>query len=285
MSKILLGIVSFTLLSLSGCATNSKSQSTNVPVVYQGDSKVVIYRESGNNKKPITVFVQGRVASILMPNEYIELGNCARNLPISTRTDMNTDPKASIFAVNKGQTLYVRAIENNDGFGLEAIDTENAQKELKDNKFANHAVNRYVPDCVSGPTTTSEVIDLSSDVLFAFGKSTLSTEGVSVINKLAEDLKAKSVNLKKVFVEGYTDRIGSAQGNMRLSLARAQTVSNQLRAQGVTTMIEPRGMGSTQPVTTGCMGTRATPALVECLAPDRRVRIQLIGISNPNTTK
>ena len=50
MSKILLGIVSFTLLSLSGCATNSKSQSTNVPVVYQGESKVVIYRESGNNK-------------------------------------------------------------------------------------------------------------------------------------------------------------------------------------------------------------------------------------------
>ena len=198
---------------------------------------------------------------------------------------MNSDTETNAFPVNKGQTLYIRAVEDSRGFHLETMDAETAQSELKDNKFANHAVNRYVPNCTVAPVATSEVIDLSSDVLFAFSKSTLSTEGVSVINQLAEDLKAKSVNLKKVFVEGYTDRIGSTQSNMRLSLARAQTVSNQLRAQGVTTMIDPRGMGSTQPVTTGCMGARATPALVECLAPDRRVRIQLIGISNPNTTK
>ena len=268
-------------LGLTGCAHNSNKQSEITPLVYQGDSKVVIYRETASDKKPITVMAQGNIASVLLPEEYVELGNCARSLPISVRRDAEVNPQANMFAVGKNQTVYVKAIEGNGGFRLEQMDATTAQQELQDNKFANHAVNRYVPNCPIA--ASAEVIELSSDVLFAFGKATLSTEGVSVINKLAEDLKAKSVNLKKVFVEGYTDRIGSVQGNMRLSMARAKAVSNQLRAQGVMTMIEPRGMGSSQPVSTGCIGTRATPALTECLAPDRRVRIQLIGISNSNT--
>lgn len=78
-----------------------------------------------------------------------------------------------------------------------------------------------------------------------------------------------------ISVEGYTDRIGSAAYNQKLSPQRAESVKTYLvESKGIDpAKISAVGNGVSAPVTKPdeCRGTKRTPALVACLQPDRRV--------------
>lgn len=74
------------------------------------------------------------------------------------------------------------------------------------------------------------VIDFGDRARFAFGKSNLATEQEEVLRQfvpeilaLANDELGKRV-LKRVVVEGYTDKTGSYLSNLNLSLQRSQRV-------------------------------------------------------------
>jgi len=74
------------------------------------------------------------------------------------------------------------------------------------------------------------VIDFGDRARFAFGKSNLAAEQESVLRQfvpeiltLANDGLGKRV-LKRVVVEGYTDKTGSYLSNLNLSLQRSQRV-------------------------------------------------------------
>lgn len=74
------------------------------------------------------------------------------------------------------------------------------------------------------------VIDFGDRARFAFGKSTLTSDQESVLRHfvpeiliLANDDLGKRV-LKRVVVEGYTDKTGSYLSNLNLSLQRSQRV-------------------------------------------------------------
>ncbi len=80
-------------------------------------------------------------------------------------------------------------------------------------------------------------------------------------------------------VLGYTDRIGSEAYNQQLSEKRAQSVVDYLVAKGIPAgKISARGMGESNPVTGNtCDNVKARAALIDCLAPDRRVEIEVKG--------
>ena len=61
-------------------------------------------------------------------------------------------------------------------------------------------------------------------------------------------------------------------------LKRAQTVKSYLEQNGVTAPISAASAGETQPITTGCIGTKSTTELKACLQPDRRVTVEITGI-------
>ena len=70
-------------------------------------------------------------------------------------------------------------------------------------------------------------LNLDSKVLFDSGKSNLKSEGIDAIKELA-----KSIQILKrgsVIVEGHTDNVGSDDVNKKLSLARARSVSAELK--------------------------------------------------------
>lgn len=120
---------------------------------------------------------------------------------------------------------------------------------------------------------------LSADALFAFGRS-----GVADIKPNGRDELARiaaqisSAQDSQVTVVGHTDRIGSEDSNQRLSQARADTVRRLLADHGVTAgSIRAEGRGEAQPVTRDCADSLARSALVNCLAPDRRVEITVSG--------
>lgn len=70
-------------------------------------------------------------------------------------------------------------------------------------------------------------LNLDSKVLFETGKSILKPEGIAALQELAGSISV----LKKgnVIVEGHTDDVGSTDTNQKLSLARAKSVSAELK--------------------------------------------------------
>lgn len=119
-------------------------------------------------------------------------------------------------------------------------------------------------------------VELEADALFRFDSASLSDiVGRKALDKLAEEIINNEIKVDRIKVVGHTDRLGRDEYNFQLSEGRAATVADYLRLKGVQGLIDIEGKGASEPVTKGCEGQRATPALIECLQPDRRVSIEL----------
>ena len=122
-------------------------------------------------------------------------------------------------------------------------------------------------------------ITLSSDGMFAFGKSgfnDLQSAGQVRLRDLAVQLKTSFSKVKSVNIVGYTDRIGSVQSNMSLSRSCAETVKRFLMNEGIDgSLIRTEGAGSARPVSV-CPRV-ASPAVIACLLPNRRIEVFVNG--------
>ncbi|WP_219598611.1 porin OmpA [Aeromonas salmonicida] len=136
------------------------------------------------------------------------------------------------------------------------------------------------PEPVPEPVVVDKSFSLSSDVLFAFGKSNLKPEGVASLNTLYQQIVDVQPKDGSAVVVGYTDRIGSDGYNLKLSEARARTVADFLVGKGLPAgKVSIDGRGKAEPVTgTQCDGIKAKAQLIACLAPDRRVEVRVTGI-------
>ena len=133
------------------------------------------------------------------------------------------------------------------------------------------------PPPAPAPVITSQKITYQADALFDFDKAILKPAGKEKLDDLASKIEA--LNLEVVVATGYTDRIGSDKYNDRLSLRRAQAVKAYLVSKGVeANRIYTEGKGKRDPVTTGC-NQKNRKALISCLAPDRRVEVEVVGTS------
>lgn len=89
-------------------------------------------------------------------------------------------------------------------------------------------------------------VNLSSDVLFDFGKASLKPEAEPELQQAAETLKSKGKGI--IAIVGHTDNIGSDAANQKLSLQRAEAVRNYFKAQGIDLNYQVSGMGERQPL-------------------------------------
>jgi OmpA-OmpF porin, OOP family len=122
------------------------------------------------------------------------------------------------------------------------------------------------------PVDDAKTLDLSGDVLFEFDSSSLTARGLEVLGVLASNIAPGST----VTVVGHTDRIGTAQYNLKLSQQRAGAVGDYLNAKsGFKSKFIVQGVGATQPTegTKLCTGMKNFERYKACLAPDRRVVI------------
>jgi OOP family OmpA-OmpF porin len=141
------------------------------------------------------------------------------------------------------------------------------------------------PTPAPAPVVETKRFTLRSDVLFTFAKATLKPEGQQALDQLYSQLSSMDPKDGSVVVLGYTDRIGSEQFNQRLSEQRAQSVVDYLVSKGIpANKISARGMGKADPVTgSTCNSVKGRDALINCLAPDRRVEIEVKGIKDTVT--
>ncbi len=139
------------------------------------------------------------------------------------------------------------------------------------------------PVPVAKPKRCDGAITMRGDEHFVFGKAVLADPAATrarLENELRSRL-AQCATLEAVIVEGHTDRIGSQQANQRLSEQRAEAAKAVLvRDLGVPAdKIETLGMGKTLPVKS-CPDAqyKTQQALIDCLAPNRRVVINIRGV-------
>src|SRR6185503_15226048 len=131
------------------------------------------------------------------------------------------------------------------------------------------------------PRPVIQKLTLSTDVLLDFGKAELKDSGKARLDQLASEIKGADVD--EIIAVGHADRIASEDYNQKLSEARAQAVKDYLAQQGAkSNVITAQGKGESQPVTgDACKKLGAergnNKKLVDCLQPDRRVEIEVLG--------
>lgn len=113
-----------------------------------------------------------------------------------------------------------------------------------------------------------KVLDASQ--LFAFDSAVLTADGMAELDGLISQAGNAAGTIS---VTGHADRIGDEDYNMRLSEQRANAVADYMIGKGIAAgSISAMGKGESEPVVQ-CDDTN-WKALVECLAPNRRVVVE-----------
>lgn len=122
-------------------------------------------------------------------------------------------------------------------------------------------------------------IVLAGDALFKPGKAgikDLSVQGKQRLDDVAGRIKALG-EVEQIRIVGHADVTGKAASNQKLSEKRARSVKSYLVAKGVKPdVIITSGVGDTQPVVQ-CDPKLPKAKRVECLAPNRRVEIEVVA--------
>ncbi|MBI5793389.1 MAG: OmpA family protein [Rhodocyclales bacterium] len=129
----------------------------------------------------------------------------------------------------------------------------------------------------AAPKPAAQKVTLAADALFDFNKADLRSEGKAKLDKLAGDIKG--IKLEVIIAVGHADRFGTDAYNQKLSEKRAEAVKAYLVSKGVEpNRVYTEGKGEKQPVTKAdqCKGPKSKK-VIDCLQPDRRVEIEVIG--------
>lgn len=127
------------------------------------------------------------------------------------------------------------------------------------------------------PKPAAQKVTLAADALFDFNKATLRPEGKAKLDDLVA--KVKDIKLEVIIAVGHADRFGTDKYNQKLSEKRAEAVKAYLVSKGMEpNRVYTEGKGKKQPVTKKdqCKGPKSKK-VIECLQPDRRVEIEVIG--------
>ena len=127
------------------------------------------------------------------------------------------------------------------------------------------------------PAPKPTVVYLSSTELFEFNQATLTADAKKRLDEQVVAKLKSAGDIKYINVNGHADRLGSAQYNQKLSEKRAEAVRAYLVSKGANpSQVETFGFGKTAPVKS-CPDEKKRPALIECLAPNRRVVVEIQG--------
>lgn len=125
-------------------------------------------------------------------------------------------------------------------------------------------------------TSRTVLSDAERVVYFEFDKATLTPQAQTSLQGVARRLR-QATDVKSASIVGYADRIGSNQYNIDLSRRRAEAVKDYLVRNGYmdVNVAEVRPLGESSPVT-NCTTNAPRAQQIACLAPDRRVELELV---------
>ena len=137
------------------------------------------------------------------------------------------------------------------------------------------------------PLNITEKIELQN---IPFDKAELTADNKKELGEFLGDLRKANkqrtvVTFGAVVVTGHTDRIGTLPYNMKLSERRAVVAKDHMvNAENVDPKLifwEGKGPKQPIPVTKFCDNKMKRKQLIECLAPNRRVTVEIVGTAMP----
>ena len=182
--------------------------------------------------------------------------------------------------VKSGTGLCWKTARWTPAMAIEACDPDLIKKEAPPAaKPAEPA--KPAPAPAPAPKPAAKKVTLAADALFDFDKATLRADGQAKLDELLGNIKG--IKLEVIIAVGHADRIGTDKYNQALSEKRAAAVKAYLVSKGLEpNRVYTEGKGEKQSVTGDkCMKMgkdhRSNKKLVDCLQPDRRVDIEVIG--------
>lgn len=135
------------------------------------------------------------------------------------------------------------------------------------------------PPAPAAPKKCDFTYVLKNDETFAFNKADLNAAARAKLDTEVVAKLSTCAQVKLLLVTGHTDRIGTHEFNQKLSEKRADAVKGYLVSKGVAAdSVETMGAGKTQAAPgVKCDDKLPRQKLIECLAPNRRVSIEVQG--------
>lgn len=122
-------------------------------------------------------------------------------------------------------------------------------------------------------------VSFAAETLFGFDRADLRPGGNVSLDNFVKELEG--TNYDSINVIGHTDRLGTTAYNQKLSEQRANAVKNYLTSNGKIDAgkVTASGKGESTPLTNAadCKGNKSSVKLIACLAPDRRVDLDVNG--------
>jgi OOP family OmpA-OmpF porin len=127
------------------------------------------------------------------------------------------------------------------------------------------------------PVAPRQPVSITSKELFEFNKATLTSEARALLDKEVLERMRELGSIRVIRISGHADRVGGEPYNEKLSYRRAEAVKAYLVSKGVDrAQIATFAFGEAQPVSS-CAEPLPRTKLIECLAPNRRVEIDIQG--------
>jgi OOP family OmpA-OmpF porin len=125
------------------------------------------------------------------------------------------------------------------------------------------------------PPMRTVIAEADRTVYFAFDKTDLTPESQQKLSTLAGELNAAD-DIQGAKIVGYADRIGTTSYNEALSEKRAEAVRAYMIEHGLLKPAgtETRWVGKSES-NTACPANLTHEQMVECLAPDRKVTVDV----------
>ncbi|MET0156229.1 MAG: OmpA family protein [Rickettsiales bacterium] len=113
-------------------------------------------------------------------------------------------------------------------------------------------------------------------VYFRFDKYNLTDDAVRRLKTVIHELK-RSKDVERVDIVGYADEIGTDGYNQKLSAKRANSVASYMESQGIryAEVTDVRALGELA-ASPRCKNIKERSKRISCLAPDRRVEVEVV---------
>lgn len=255
-------------------------------------TRVLVYRQnSAPSTLPVNIYLNGQYHASLLRGGYTEFCaapgfvNVKAALDDASRQHLSKRDPGQRLDLKAGQTVFLKVDESapsaiNLLSGTEAqtrADLQTTRRQIHTISRAKAAVACGEPAAAKRPDVPREYA-LEADALFEFGKAEIRASGFNAIETLLQRVRQDFTSVERIRVVGYTDPIGSAALNKRLSQERADVVARHIATRNLTIErgIDAEGRGSIELAKTGC-GNTPTPENKACHAPNRRVMVVITG--------
>lgn len=266
-------------------AINKNVKYLTLPNVSGDQSQMVYYYPKDISAGPLFVYFDKAFHTALLPGQFTVLCVAAGEHSFSTSINDAPDYQSKKNSLSKasfkgGSTYFVRLDSAGNNVTNSAVSRQEAEHELASLQRQVEIINRastVVPCKYIGSRTAGATL-VQDSLLFRFAGSdyhALLPESRSRLNEILRAIKnAGKINMVKII--GFTDGIGNADKNMRLSQARAETVRQVLIRNGVASdLITAEGGGIAQSAN-GC-NANASRQADGCNKTSRRAEIMIDG--------